>query len=236
MLKIGLCEDNEIQHNQILSFLETISLPKHTINSFYKGNDLYNSIQEAVKDKEPYDIVIMDIDLPDGNGINFSKQINVFSPHTIIIYMTSYEDYVSDVYDTEHIYFILKKNYQKYLPHALSLANDALNKQRRTSLKIFWNKEEYNILQKDIFYMERKLRTTFIVTPTHIYSTSEKLEDLLKRLGGETFAMSHRSFIVNLKMVQEITKDSALLVDGTSIPISRRYYSAVKDKINNLIP
>lgn len=234
MLKIGLCEDNEIQHNQILSFLETISLPKHTINSFYKGNDLYNSIQEAMKDKEPYDIVIMDIDLPDGNGIKFSKQINVFSPHTIIIYMTSYEDYVGDVYDTEHIYFILKKNYQKYLPHALSLANEALNKQRRASLKIFWNKEEYNILQKDIFYMERKLRTTFIVTPTHIYSTSEKLEDLLKRL-GETFALSHRSFIVNLKMVQEITKDSALLVDGTSIPISRSYYKALKDKINNMI-
>lgn len=235
MLKIGLCEDNEIQHNQILSFLETISLPKHSINSFYKGNDLYNSIQEAMKDKEPYDIVIMDIDLPDGNGIKFSKQINVFSPHTIIIYMTSYEDYVSDVYDTEHIYFILKKNYQKYLPHALSLANEALNKQRRASLKIFWNKEEYNILQKDIFYMERKLRTTFIVTPTHIYPTSEKLEDLLKRL-GETFAMSHRSFIVNLKMVQEITKDSALLVDGTSIPISRSYYKALKDQVNNLIP
>lgn len=234
MLKIGLCEDNEIQHNQILSFLETISLPKHSINSFYRGNDLYNSIQEAMKDKEPYDIVIMDIDLPDGNGIKFSKQINVFSPHTIIIYMTSYEDYVSDVYDTEHIYFILKKNYQKYLPHALSLANEALNKQRRASLKIFWNKEEYNILQKDIFYMERKLRTTFIVTPTHIYPTSEKLEDLLKRL-GETFAMSHRSFIVNLKMVQEITKDSALLVNGTSIPISRSYYKALKDKINNMI-
>lgn len=234
MLKIGLCEDNEIQHNQILSFLETISLPKHTIDSFYKGNDLYNNIQEAMKEKEPYDIVIMDIDLPDGNGIKFSKQINIFSPHTIIIYMTSYEDYVSDVYDTEHIYFILKKNYQKYLPHALSLANEALNKQRRASLKIFWNKEEYNILQKDIFYMERKLRTTFIVTPTHIYPTSEKLEDLLKRL-GETFAMSHRSFIVNLKMVQEITKDSALLVNGTSIPISRSYYKALKDKINNMI-
>ena len=234
MLKIGLCEDNEIQHNQILSFLETISLPKHSINSFYKGNDLYNSIQEAMKDKEPYDIVIMDIDLPDGNGIKFSKQINVFSPHTIIIYMTSYEDYVSDVYDTEHIYFILKKNYQKYLPHALSLANDALNKQRRASLKIFWNKEEYNILQKDIFYLERQLRTTMIMTPTQTYSTSEKLEDLLKRL-GETFAMSHRSFIVNLKMVQEITKDSALLVNGTSIPISRSYYKALKDKINNMI-
>ena len=233
MLKIGLCEDNEIQHNQILSFLETISLPKHTINSFYKGNDLCNSIQEAMKDKEPYDIVIMDIDLPDGNGIKFSKQINVFSPHTIIIYMTSYEDYVSDVYDTEHIYFILKKNYQKYLPHALSLANEALNKQRRASLKIFWNKEEYNILQKDIFYMERQLRTTMIMTPTQTYSTSEKLADLLERL-EDSFALCHCSYIINLKMVQEITKDSALLVDGTSIPISRRYYSALKDKVNNL--
>lgn len=235
MLKIALCEDNKIQHNQIVSFIETISMPKHTLDSFYKGNDLFTSIQEATNNKEPYDIVIMDIDLPDGNGIKFSKKINIFSPHTIIIYMTSYEDYVSDVYDTNHIYFILKKNYQKYLPHALSLAYEVLNKERRASLKIFWNKEESNILLKDIFYMERKLRTTFIVTPTHTYSTSEKLEDLLKRL-GETFAMSHRSYIINLKMVQEISKDSALLVDGTSIPISRSYYKALKDQINNLIP
>ena len=235
MLKIALCEDNKIQHNQIVSFIETISMPKHTLDSFYKGNDLFTSIQEAMNNKEPYDIVIMDIDLPDGNGIKFSKRINIYSPHTVIIYMTSYEEYVSDVYDTNHIYFVLKKNYQKYLPHALSLAHEVLNKERRASLKIFWNKEEYNILVKDIFYMERKLRTTYIVTPTHIYSTSEKLEDLLKRL-GETFAMSHRSFIVNLKMVQSITKKSALLVDGTSIPISRSYYKALKDQINNLIP
>ena len=149
--------------------------------------------------------------------------------------MTSYEDYVSDVYDTEHLYFILKKNYQKYLPHALSLAYEVLNKERRASLKIFWNKEEYNILLKDIFYMERQLRRTFIVTPTQTYVTSEKLEDLLKRL-GENFAMSHRSFIINLKMVQAISKDSALLIDGTSIPISRSYYKALKDQVNNLIP
>lgn len=235
MLKIALCEDNKIQHNQIVSFIETISMPKHTLDSFYKGNDLFTSIQEATNNKEPYDVVIMDIDLPDGNGIKFSKKINVFSPHTIIIYMTSYEDYVSDVYDTNHIYFILKKNYQKYLPHALSLAYEVLNKERRASLKIFWNKEEYNILVKDIFYLERQLRKTLIVTPTQTYSTSEKLEDLLKRL-GENFAMSHRSFIINLKMVQEISKDSALLIDGTSIPISRSYYKALKDQINNLIP
>uniref|UniRef100_UPI003FD78393 LytTR family transcriptional regulator DNA-binding domain-containing protein n=1 Tax=Catenibacterium sp. TaxID=2049022 RepID=UPI003FD78393 len=44
------------------------------------------------------------------------------------------------------------------------------------------------------------------------------------------------SQIINLKMVQEITKDLALLVDGTSIPISRSYYKALKDRINNLIP
>ena len=234
MLKIALCEDNKIQHNQIVSFIETISMPKHTLDSFYKGNDLFTNIQEAMNNKEPYDIVIMDIDLPDGNGIKFSKKINVFSPHTIIIYMTSYEDYVSDVYDTNHIYFVLKKNYQKYLPHALSLAYEVLNKERRASLKIFWNKEEYNILVKDIFYLERQLRKTLIVTPTQTYVTSEKLENLLKRL-GETFAMSHRSFIINLKMVQEISKDSALLIDGTTIPISRSYYKALKDQVNNLI-
>ena len=91
MLKIALCEDNKIQHNQIVSFIETISMPKHTLNSFYKGNDLFTSIQEAKNNKEPYDIVIMDIDLPDGNGIKFSKKIitNMLIFHPVLKYRFS---------------------------------------------------------------------------------------------------------------------------------------------------
>ena len=61
-----------------------------------------------------------------------------------------------------------------------------------------------------MFCMERQLRTTMIMTPTQTYSTSEKLADLLGRL-EDSFALCHRSYIINLKMVQEITKDSALL-------------------------
>ena len=117
MLKIGLCEDNEIQHNQILSFLETISLPKHTINSFYKGNDLYNSIQEAVKDKEPYDIVIMDINIPIINGLKVIQLSRVKYPSMAFVIVSGYDDfsYCREALRLQITDYILKPvNYEEF--------------------------------------------------------------------------------------------------------------------------
>ena len=227
MLKIGLCEDNEIQHNQILSFLETISLPKHAINSFYKGNDLCNSIQEAMKNKEPYDIVIMDIDLPDGNGIKFSKQINVFSPHTIIIYMTSYEDYVFEGYKVNAFRYLKKPMEQEKLWEALLSAVSKLEKEYEIEL---WDEEGLHIVRpKDIIYVETSGRNVIVRTVEKDYCVKMGITQFAENLNGTDFISPHQSYYVNMRYIKEFNKQEAILTNGEKVKISCKKYAQFRD-------
>ena len=51
----------------------------------------------------------MDIELPDMTGIEVAKEINYLVPYCYIVYVTNHVDYFTDVYSTEHQYYVLKK-------------------------------------------------------------------------------------------------------------------------------
>ena len=46
--------------------------------------------------------------MPEITGIDAAKQINLIQPSAQIIFISSYLEYFSDVYETEHLYFVLK--------------------------------------------------------------------------------------------------------------------------------
>lgn len=52
----------------------------------------------------------MDIELGKENGIDLALKVNEVTPYTQIIYITAYMQYVSDVYQSKHTYFIDKEN------------------------------------------------------------------------------------------------------------------------------
>ena len=104
----------------------------------------------------------MDIELPEKSGIILSKEIQQTHPATQIIFITQYREYCSDVYETEHVYFIHKSDAKQYLPRAIKKAIFNLEQRKNNYLTISWNRREHNILLDDIIYMERNLRTTTI--------------------------------------------------------------------------
>ncbi|MBQ9234814.1 MAG: hypothetical protein IJ167_12385, partial [Lachnospiraceae bacterium] len=71
-----------------------------------------------------YDIAVIEIEYHrnDLNGIELGKRINDNAPLCNIIYLTDLSDFVSDVYETRHCYFVMKKNQQKTLNRALDKA------------------------------------------------------------------------------------------------------------------
>ena len=56
------------------------------------------------------DIAIVDIQMDEMSGIELAKRINTVLPQCAIIFATSYLSFATDVYETEHAYFILKVN------------------------------------------------------------------------------------------------------------------------------
>ena len=112
-----------------------------------------------------------------------------------IIYITNYTNYFTSVYETSHIYYILKKDIDTYLSTALKKAIQQIAKINQYYLIIQSKQQHIRIAQSKILYLERIMRTTNIHTADTIYQTPEKMDSLLERL-CPWFCPSHRSYIV----------------------------------------
>lgn len=171
----------------------------------------------------------MDIELDTKNGIQTAKEINQIYPNCQIIYITNYIDYISDVYETSHVYYVLKQQIDRYLPSALLKASRTLETLKSPVLIVPTGREKIKLLQNDIIYMERILRKTEIHTASQpsVVVTGDSLYELKETL-CPWFFFSHRSYLVNLRHITNINRKYLTLSNHSQIPVSRSHYEDVK--------
>ena len=190
MVTIAICEDNQIAANRLIHLLSQYKDILGDYELFYYQDS--SSILQAIRSKECQpNIAFMDIELDHLTGIQTAKKINEHFPHCQIIYISNYSDYISDVYETTHSYYILKSQIEHYLPMAIQQAMRNLEQLKNVLLYIRCGKEECMIRQTDILYLERILRKTEIHTISGIFTTSENLPSLLEHL-DTCFLYAHR--------------------------------------------
>lgn len=231
MLMIAICEDNPITSEEVYRKIEQYCPTEVQIQTFSDGSDILTAVREQ---KAVPQIVFMDIELGNSSGIQTAKDLTALLPDCQIIYITNYVDYATQVYESSHIYFILKNELDIYLPKALHKAIARLEELEHFYLTIQFGKSVARIAQKDILYMERVLRSTEIHTVALTYKTSEKLSDLKQQVES-WFAFSHRSFLVNCRHISTITRQICTLSDGSKIPVSRTYYKDLQCHFMNCI-
>lgn len=228
MLNIAVCEDLELHQkylsDKIRQFLNvscqiSVFSSMKALKAFWESNRI------------TFDIIFMDIELGDGSGIQLSEEINRRYPITQIIYITAYTEYSSDVYKTNHTWYIDKQKIDTYLPLALDKALKSIQLLHSLCLDISWKKVHFSIPQKEIIYIERSLRVSEIHTSKTIYRTAAKLENLLEQL-TDSFIICHRSYIINLIHITDFQKDIVTLNGKYSIPVSRSKYAELKSAYN----
>lgn len=228
MLKIAICEDNPIHAQHLRDLLKLHMAQPYETAVFDSAQHFWDTFHEK---QQSYDIVFMDIELSTEaeNGISLAQNINHVSPNTQIIYISQYLEYASPVYETKHVYFISKEQSDAYLPKALQTAIQNLTDIQNQYLHFRQKKSPCQVLQSDILYMERVLRTTSIYTRTqeNPFITAENLSSLLERL-APVFVLCHRSYAVNLKAVRTFNRKQIILFDGREVPMGRTHYEQFK--------
>ena len=227
MIRIAVCEDDYVYTEMIRSILQSCITVPYEVKFFSSGTEFLNTLTDHGC---PYTLVITDIDLgaQSVNGITVAKRINKINGDTQIIFVSQYLEFASDVYDTQHVYFLNKERLPELLGRALEASLKNIT-QASSDNYLYFNirKKQHKIPQNDILYMERNLRETTIVTRTDEFKISEKIDMLLKRL-PPYFVVCHRSYAVNLRLVSSIHQYSVSFPDGKIIPVGRTHYSDVK--------
>lgn len=226
-MKIFICDDE----------LEDAKSTKKIIDGYRGLTDItiVNPDEMVLDIEEGFfdcDIVILDIEYHKDNlnGIAIGHMINEKYPACQIIYLTKVTDYASDVYETEHVYFVTKMNQQRTLFRAIDKAIDRHNSDiDYRYIKVFVEKKNCTILQRDIVYLERNERVTTIFTSNDEMKTYSSLSSLSKNLSDD-FARCHGSYVVNLNSVVEIENGKVVLKNGRELPIGRTYKDSIMKK------
>ena len=231
MIQIAVVEDNDVHRERLEGLIPTALREPFVISSF---SDREAFLGKMEREGKVYDIVFMDIEMGGHSGIETAREALRRYPLMQVIYISQYLEYISPVYETEHLYFIYKPELEAYLEAALKKAVKAISESRSGILEVSWNKIKFYIPQEEIVYMERMLRTTVICTAKEVYKTADGLQELLEKLKG-SFVRCQRSYVVNLRHVASYHSTYFEMADGKQISISRNYQDSVKKKLSEYI-
>lgn len=222
MLKIAVCEDVDIQYKILDRYLKGWALKKNmTIHPIrYKSSEefLFN-----LNENIDTDILILDIQMEQMNGIELAKKVRERDEEIAIIFVTGVSEHMSKGYSVGAIDYILKPLKEDELSDSLDRAYRKIKqlKEKKESLKVVTDKQILKIRYSDIKYFVVYSHYVHIELLNKKITYKKRISDLEEELPKSHFLRCHRSYIVNLHFIKSIEKESLTLDDNTIIPISR---------------
>lgn len=174
------------------------------------------------------DLLFLDIQMPDLNGLEFSKMVN---EKTRIVFVTAFEQYALEGYRVNALDYLLKPvSYVDFL----QAANKALQwfelvNNKTDQIESIFVKSDYKLIQielKKILYIEGLKDYIKIYTEdqTKAILSLMSLKAMEELLPSSQFMRVHRSYIVNKDKIKIIDR-GRIVFDKTYIPISESYKS-----------
>lgn len=191
--------------------------------------DIFQSGVEFIKRNQEYNVVLMDVDMPEMDG--FETIINYKAEHSesIIIILTTHLDCARKGYLVDAFRYVDKTKMQEELKEAFEKVRE-INRKNSFSLIGTNGNETKNILVKDILYIETNGRGSIINMIDRCYECNEKINDLEIKLEEYGFFKCHKSFLVNLNAVEHLDKEFVYFEGDKKAYISVRKYTETKKR------
>lgn len=225
MLKIGICDDEQVQIDNITKLLSgwAKGVDKHINIKTFTSAESFLFHYETDK---AFDLLFLDIEMGEISGMELAKRIRKENESLQIVFITGFTDYISEGYDVSALHYLMKPVAEEKLFEVL---NKAVSKVKTKENCIFVDIENVHtrILTGDILYAESFSHSSVIVTTEKEYVTRlsfSAFEKLLDDSFTREFIRCHRSYIVGIKHIKSITKTDVILDNGKAIPLSRRLY------------
>lgn len=219
MLSIAVCDDMPIECAELAERIENI-LDKFgtefSLKRFFDGRELLKCV-------ESFDIIFLDIKMPEISGMELAGQMRKNGCGGIIVFVTSAEEYVYEAYDVEAFHFLLKPVNEEKLKNVLKKAVVKVTACNNDDFLIISSEHQIKkVLLKDILYIESVGRTVKIHCSSGVLETYKQIGDLEQTLSDKHFFRCHKSFLLNLEYVSRFDKAEIVMENGDTVFLARK--------------
>lgn len=230
MIKIAFCDDDmEVLHqmNELLDRYRVERNEDITYAAFQSPFELLTEIEKGIRP----DILFLDVVMPGQNGMDVAKEIRQYDTNMKIIFLTSSPEFAVESYSVGAYFYQLKPIWEESFFRLMDAVLAECEKKKKNSLILRSKDGITRIDLQQLEYCEvlgRKL--LFHLENGAVLESAGSLDDLTGQLMQySNFFRPHRSFLVNMEYIQNISSRSIKMVNDAEIPIPHGKCSEIKN-------
>lgn len=167
-------------------------------------------------------VIFLDVEMPKIDGVECARQIQDTNPSTVIIFVTAHNKYMTEAFEVYAFDYLVKPFKVDRMLQTLSRVRDSLTLSSATPtfsrainadrkpldgrLMLKHREGSAFVDLNDLLLVQREDRSTVLYTKNgERYATADSLGDMESRLPSDVFFRSHKSYIINLNHIKDIT-------------------------------
>ncbi len=231
MLRIAFCDDE----TEILEELESLTEQYCADRGCRMEYQAFHSPLEllAAMEKGAYfDAVFLDVLMPGENGISTARELRQTDQNIKIIFLTTSSEYAVDSYSVGAYFYQMKPLRKEIYSGLLDSLRAACEKEQKKSLVVRTRNGITQISFDDLQYCEVRGRNLlyYLGNETVLEGNGrmDRLEEQLAEYGN--FIRVHRSFLVNMESICNISYRSVVMKNGTEIPVPHGKFTEIRNR------
>jgi len=224
MFNIAICDDEIISIEKLAEKVKAYCTDKNTqysISVYQSGEELLSA------DTHKFDIIFLDVDMGELNGIDTAREIRKNNRDVLIVYVSGYVQYAPAGYGVKAFAYLLKNDMDNLFCDVMDNLFCEL-KIKNEVFRIKADKENISLPLKEIIFIESFDKTVDIHRANgEKYTAKAQINDIYSELKPKGFLQIHKSYIVNMQHIIRIKNYIVTLSDDRELTASQRRWKDI---------
>lgn len=228
-MRIAVCDDEPKYCQQVKMKIEHVFHRLDLlVDTFLHGKDLLKRFQS-----QRYDVIFLDIEMPELDGISLAKKLREESEDVILVFLTGHIEYALEGYEVNALRYLTKPVREDKLREVLRYVMEQEKRRRSLWLKTDWGEERVAV--SDMIYLEAQNQNILVCTRDKKYVVRYNMGDFEDELRQDGFFRIHRGYLVSLDKIKGFHKREVLLEGDVRLPVSRTRERALREALYQYI-
>lgn len=229
--QVHICDDIKEHAMELQNLLQSLEANLHFEITHSSAADEFLALLSSVENgnSSPWDIIFMDIRMPESDGITLGKKLKELCPDTYLIFTTAYSEYAVKGYEAAAYRYLLKPIKTEDLQVLMTDIRAELDKKKKILIKS--KKNNAYVSLKEILYISAEDKYAIVYTSNGHFISDMSLNNYEEQLNAYGFYRIHRKYLVNVYHHHSLNDNKAHLSDGTVLAVSKSKTGAYRDFI-----
>ncbi|MDE6593218.1 MAG: LytTR family DNA-binding domain-containing protein [Oscillospiraceae bacterium] len=231
MINIAVCDDNKAFLDMMCRLVDEMmteaEIP-HKIRDYLSGCVFLDHHK-----LEPFDVVFLDIIMPQKSGFEIADEMRKISEKTYIIFVTTEDSLVYDSFDFTPFYFVPKSNpklLKTKLHHVIEKLAAHISANKPIYIEMAFGEKRYIEPSTIVLISSNANYVDYTLSSGEVLHIRGKLEETESLLDTRLFVRVHNRSIINMAYINQIDNPNnrVILQGHGEVGVSRRYKSELE--------